>query len=601
MRQMIQPLESRRLLAFDLPAGMFSQPSDTYSLTVGTLIPSLELQSIGYAMTKTVSAVNDTGFQLTAVSGASTPALFQLAVTAQPQQIVSITQKTASGATRCTWVLRGVILSNFSQHLSGAGAVDSFKLDYNDRMTWSLTRFDDAGAPVGAETIEYRRPSNQVTLTPAIVDTRYLSTSGEAAATFELAGDAPRSQMPLVGFSYSASGGAAGAQPVGFAASAGAEELRLLNRMLAGSASGSDGVYTHRDASGQVDLRWRFQNFNLSQFAMADTVGDDEARIDQWAFTPSRAQNLAYSYAGDTMNPPTAYGWDYVPFAPWTPTTISAHIAQPTSGPRNTPVNSIDIQFTSAVPSLTLSAFVFENINAAGATLATSNGGLNWTLGNLAPSQTADGDYAVKLFGYGSGITNFVGSIGKSWTLDTSGPAVTETSFGFDGVDPAPFRFEFGLSEPVQPAGANLPLLIRRVSTGALVTTVFASVSPDGFLISAPMANILADGDYTATLPAGSVRDAAGNLIATDTSLPFFILAGDVNRDRKVDFADLLALAQNYGQSNRTFEQGNVDYSADRAVNFGDLLVLAQHYGATLSVGGRGDTARNRAADEVLA
>ena len=54
-------------------------------------------------------------------------------------------------------------------------------------------------------------------------------------------------------------------------------------------------------------------------------------------------------------------------------------------------------------------------------------------------------------------------------------------------------------------------------------------------------------------------------------------LPGDLNHDGAVNFADLLALAQNYGASNATWEQG--DLNGDGSVNFADLLILAQNYG----------------------
>lgn len=56
-------------------------------------------------------------------------------------------------------------------------------------------------------------------------------------------------------------------------------------------------------------------------------------------------------------------------------------------------------------------------------------------------------------------------------------------------------------------------------------------------------------------------------------------LAGDTNVDGKVDFSDLLTLAQNYGAIGATWAQG--DFDADGVVNFGDLLALAQDYGQT--------------------
>lgn len=82
----------------------------------------------------------------------------------------------------------------------------------------------------------------------------------------------------------------------------------------------------------------------------------------------------------------------------------------------------------------------------------------------------------------------------------------------------------------------------------------------------------------TNQLPNGNYRVSVGS-----TSVDFHILAGDANRDRRVDFADLLVLARNYNQSGRTYSEGNFDYSSDGLVGFGDLLILAREYNGSLS------------------
>lgn len=51
---------------------------------------------------------------------------------------------------------------------------------------------------------------------------------------------------------------------------------------------------------------------------------------------------------------------------------------------------------------------------------------------------------------------------------------------------------------------------------------------------------------------------------------------GDANLSGKVDFDDLLALAQNYNATGARWTQGDYDYDGD--VDFGDLLALAQNY-----------------------
>lgn len=89
-----------------------------------------------------------------------------------------------------------------------------------------------------------------------------------------------------------------------------------------------------------------------------------------------------------------------------------------------------------------------------------------------------------------------------------------------------------------------------------------------------------ANGRYRLT-SVGDIADLYGNPLASPVSYDFSYIRGDIDSDGIVGFSDLLILAQNYGQTGRTFAQGNIDYSPDGSVNFGDLLVLASQYGST--------------------
>jgi hypothetical protein len=74
------------------------------------------------------------------------------------------------------------------------------------------------------------------------------------------------------------------------------------------------------------------------------------------------------------------------------------------------------------------------------------------------------------------------------------------------------------------------------------------------------------------------VSDAAGNaLVGFTATVDFFVLAGDVNRDRMVNSTDFALLAQNFGRTGRTYGQG--DLSGDGAVNGRDFALLAQNFG----------------------
>ena len=55
-------------------------------------------------------------------------------------------------------------------------------------------------------------------------------------------------------------------------------------------------------------------------------------------------------------------------------------------------------------------------------------------------------------------------------------------------------------------------------------------------------------------------------------------LAGDVNLDGAVDFADFLLLSQNFGSDSATAEEG--DLNDDGVIDFADFLILSQDFGA---------------------
>lgn len=77
--------------------------------------------------------------------------------------------------------------------------------------------------------------------------------------------------------------------------------------------------------------------------------------------------------------------------------------------------------------------------------------------------------------------------------------------------------------------------------------------------------------------------DAAVTKADVDTMVTQMLLTrfGDSNLDRKVDFSDLLSLAQVYGQAG-AWASG--DFTGDSLVNFDDLLLIAQNYGFGVSM-----------------
>ncbi len=118
-------------------------------------------------------------------------------------------------------------------------------------------------------------------------------------------------------------------------------------------------------------------------------------------------------------------------------------------------------------------------------------------------------------------------------------------------------------------------------SLGATVGVLSASYDPTSKTVRFTLPIDLADGNYRATLLAGSVSDTYGVSLTSDSSFDFFMLAGDADHDRDVDLNDLRAMTSNWGQSNKTFGQGDFNY--DGIVNDIDLGILARHWQQTLT------------------
>jgi autotransporter-associated beta strand protein len=89
-----------------------------------------------------------------------------------------------------------------------------------------------------------------------------------------------------------------------------------------------------------------------------------------------------------------------------------------------------------------------------------------------------------------------------------------------------------------------------------------------------------ADGIYDSTAPAHP-GSAIGVAFTSGDSLPLrmkLTLAGDTNLDGRVDFTDLVALAQNYNAPDDGYFWDDGDFNYDHIINFADLVLLAQNY-----------------------
>jgi hypothetical protein len=172
---------------------------------------------------------------------------------------------------------------------------------------------------------------------------------------------------------------------------------------------------------------------------------------------------------------------------------------------------------------------------------------------------------------------------------DVTPPQVAFSTFEYAFAPP---RVRVQFSEDVSASLSASDLTVRNTATGIVYSA--ASLTPGGEADEATFtlpAN-LPDGNYQATLSGTGVTDFNGNPLdgngdgtgGDGYTFNFFHLPGDINRDRKVNFSDLVTVAQNYNTSGKTFFQG--DFTGDGNVNFLDLIVIAQRYNLSLPAAG---------------
>ncbi|HEY7087371.1 MAG TPA: dockerin type I domain-containing protein, partial [Tepidisphaeraceae bacterium] len=157
-------------------------------------------------------------------------------------------------------------------------------------------------------------------------------------------------------------------------------------------------------------------------------------------------------------------------------------------------------------------------------------------------------------------------------TADTTAPSVTASDFLFMH---SPNKLTFTFSEDVSASLGIDDLLVSLVGGGNITPTDF-QYSPGTNVATFTLPVNLANGNYTATLLHSGITDAALNTMSADYTKPFFVLAGDANRDRVVNSTDLGILSVNWNQSPRDWTQG--DFNDDGVVNVDDLDILSRNW-----------------------
>lgn len=163
---------------------------------------------------------------------------------------------------------------------------------------------------------------------------------------------------------------------------------------------------------------------------------------------------------------------------------------------------------------------------------------------------------------------------------DTIAPTASNGTFAFQTGHTVQFTF----SEDVSNSLIGEDVIVQAANGGATYTPSNVNFNPVNSTAFFNFAQPLPDGNYTATLPAGSVTDLFGNVMNTPTSFNFYVFAGDGNRDRIVNVADFASLSANFNNTPRVFSQG--DYNYDNKVDISDFALLASRFNTTLPAAG---------------
>jgi len=267
--------------------------------------------------------------------------------------------------------------------------------------------------------------------------------------------------------------------------------------------------------------------------------------------------------------------------------------------PRNVAVPSINIVFSEPVNGfntldLVLSRDGGPNLLTGAETLSTLDN-VTWTLSGLAGLTATQGNYAVSLNGFGSGIIDralngFTGFAADDWVMDTTAPTVTLIQIN-DGsiqrslVKSITVTFSELVNLPGVPATA---FKLARTGPGAPMSDVtIASVDTTGSTPTQTIATLtfsgaltefksLIDGKYDFTVFGASFTDNAGNAGVT-ANQSLHRLFGDADGNATVNSTDFAAFRSFFGLGSSIF-----DFNDDLLTNSNDFAEFRKRFGLML-------------------
>jgi hypothetical protein len=214
---------------------------------------------------------------------------------------------------------------------------------------------------------------------------------------------------------------------------------------------------------------------------------------------------------------------------------------------------------------------------AQGITFQPTGAWTTWNLMTLNVPLNAGWSNTIRLASTGQDLANIDELQVAPNGVDNVGPTVASASHYYTG---SPNQLSFIFNEDVSGSIDLTDLQVVRNSTPIAPVNVTYNAATRTATFTLP-AN-LADGNYTATFQANSVRDPSFNMMTTTLSSGFFVFAGDANHDRWVDVEDFKRFSANFGRtSGVTFADGDFNY--DGRVDNVDLAILSARWNQNLA------------------